>query len=293
MAGYPLKKIILWLAGLFLLMFGCRLAYGYLNPGKALDGQIVNIAVGSGNGEDYSVSRKNYASEKIKQSGPAAPEGPSGSGQTQKYEKVASLRSQSSRFSEDESQLKTAVKNFGAIIQFEQNTGNAGYRTLHLIIGVQPEKFDSFYLNMQGIGKIMSKSVTKTDKTNEYLQLNAKRVSLEKTRNSLLELKNRGGNIDEYIGLENRILEIEEQLQGLGVQLGDYDEENEFCTVRFSLYEGEEVRVGLAQRLKVAFEWTVKFYTLLMLGLCFALGAAFLGLRVIGAIRGRDQNLRN
>ncbi|MBK7939446.1 MAG: DUF4349 domain-containing protein [Lewinellaceae bacterium] len=292
MTGYPLKKIILWLAGLFLLMFGSRLAYGYLNPGKALDGQIVNIAVGSGNEEDYSVSRKNYASEKIKQSGPA-PEGPSGSGQTQKYEKVASLRSQSSRFSEDESQLKTAVKNFGAIIQFEQNTGNAGYRNLHLIIGVQPEKFDSFYLNMQDIGKIISKSVTKTDKTNEYLQLNAKRISLEKTRNSLLELKNRGGNIDEYIGLENRILEIEEQLQGLGVQLGDYDEENEFCTVRFSLYEGEEVHIGLAQRLKVAFEWTVKFYTLLMLGLCFALGAAFLGLRIIGAIRGRDQNLRN
>ena len=206
---------------------------------------------------------------------------------------MASLRTKSTRFREDEAKMKATVKNFGAVVQLEQNTGNEGNRNLHLIIGVQPEKFDSFYLSMQAIGKIISKSVTKTDKTNEYLQLNAKRISLEKTRNSLLELKNRGGNIDEYIGLENRILEIEEQLQGLGVQLGDYDEENEFCTVRFSLYEGEEVRIGLVQRLKVAFEWTVKFYTLLMLGLCFALGAAFLGLRIISAIRGRDQNLRN
>jgi hypothetical protein len=60
------------------------------------------------------------------------------------------------------------------VIQYEQNSGNPGSRTLQLLIGVKPERFDSFYTEVQKIGRILSKSITKTDKTNEYLQLNAK-----------------------------------------------------------------------------------------------------------------------
>lgn len=277
---FPLKKALYWSVGLFMVLFLSRLTYGYYYPGVALNNSVANI----GSGEDYSLSRKNYASEKIKNA-PQVQEGAPSPGQTQKYEKIATLRSKSSDFPEDENRLKTTVKSFGAVVQYEQNTGNPGNRSLQLLIGVQPEKFDSFYLELQEIGKILSKTVTKTDKTNEFLQLNAKRISLEKIRNSLVELKSRGGRIDEYIGLENRILEIEEQLQGLGVQLGDYDEENEFCTVRFSLYEGEETRISFAQRLKVAFEWTVKQYLVLMFGLCLALGAAYLLLRIIESLK--------
>ncbi|MFN0174656.1 MAG: DUF4349 domain-containing protein [Saprospiraceae bacterium] len=267
---YPFstKKTFAWLSGIFVLLFFCRLIYGYYYPGTT------NNAGGNFIGaEDFSVSRKNYASEKIK--GESAPQQQQPSlSQSQKYEKVATLRGKSSEFEEDDVRLKTQVKTFGAVIQYEQNTGNPGQRTLNLLIGVKPERFDSFYIEAQKIGQILSKSITKTDKTNEYLQLNAKRISLEKTRNALLELKSRGGRIDEYIGLENRILDIEGQLQELGVQIGDYDEENEFCTIRFSLYEGERTDISLAQRLKVAFEWTTKYYLMMMLGLVFALVAA-------------------
>jgi len=262
---FSTRKTFFWLSTFFVLLFVCRLLYGYYYPGTARNNG--GTLLGS---EDFSVSRKNYASEKIK--GESAPQQPQASvSQSQKYEKVATLRGKSSEFEADDAKLKTQVKNFGAVIQYEQNTGNPGQRTLNLLIGVKPERFDSFYTEAQKIGQILSKSITKTDKTNEYLQLNAKRISLEKTRNALLELKSRGGQIEEYIGLENRILEIEGQLQDLGVQIGDYDEENEFCTIRFSLYEGERTYISLAQRLKVAFEWTAKYYFLMMLGLAFAL----------------------
>jgi len=43
---------------------------------------------------------------------------------------------------------------------------------------VKPERFDSFYLEVQKTGRILSKSITKTDKTNEYLQLNAQRLKV-------------------------------------------------------------------------------------------------------------------
>ncbi len=279
---YPFstRKTFFWLSIIFVLLFFCRLIYGYYYPGTTNNNG--GNFLGS---EDFSVSRKNYASEKIKgESAPQPQQQPSFS-QSQKYEKVATLRGKSSEFEEDDARLKTQVKNFGAVIQYEQNTGNPGQRTLNLLIGVKPERFDSFYTEAQKIGQILSKSITKTDKTNEYLQLNAKRISLEKTRNALLELKSRGGQIDEYIGLENRILEIEGQLQELGVQIGDYDEENEFCTIRFSLYEGERKEISLAQRLKVSFEWTAKYYLMMMLGLVFALVAAIVLQTIVEKLR--------
>ena len=60
-----------------------------------------------------------------------------------------------------------------------------------------------------------------------------------------------------------KIRSIEGELQGLGVELGNFDTENEFCSVRFSLYEGAtEKKIGLAQRLKAALEWTLEFYAI-------------------------------
>lgn len=276
---FPLRKTIFWLAALFVFLFVARLIYGYYYPGTARNNGVTLLG-----SDDFSVSRKNYASEKIKGESAPQQQQPSFS-QSQKYEKVATLRSKSSQFEADDARLKAMVKGFGAVIQYEQNTGNTGQRSLNLLIGVKPERFDSFYIEIQKIGLILSKSITKTDKTNEYLQLNAKRISLEKTRNALLELKSRGGQIDEYIGLENRILEIEGQLQDLGVQIGDYDEENEFCTVRFSMYEGESSEISLAQRLKVAFEWTAKYYALMMLGLIFGLVAALVLQTILEKVR--------
>ncbi len=97
---------------------------------------------------------------------------------------------------------------------------------------------------MLKIGSIKSKEITKIDKTNEFRNLNAKKASLETTRQSLIELKKQSGKIEEFVNLQNRILEIEQQLQDLGVLLGNFDEENEFCTVRFSLHETREIKIS-------------------------------------------------
>ena len=85
----------------------------------------------------------------------------------------------------------------------------------------------------------------------------------------MIDLKSKGGRIDEYMQLENRILEIEQQLQGLGVSLGNFDDENEFCTVKVLLSEGKVIDISIMQRIKVALEWTIKTYLMLMSTLTF------------------------
>ncbi len=276
------KRYFRWAIGVFFMLFIFRLIYGYVEKND-------NNAV-SNRGDFFSSIqdlRKNYASEKggndIKFS-PNQSTSPSFNS-NQKYEKTASIKAKTSKFEADKAQTERVTKDFKAVVQYEKNEGKKGNREIHLLIGVNPVLFDSFYIEMQKIGTLNATEITKIDKTNEYRQLNAKKVSFEKTLASLNELKARGGAISDYVALHDKILDIENQMQGLGVELGNFDSENEFCSIRFSLYEGaSEKQISLIYRLKIALEWTIKYYAIMVFGLLCLSGFIFILLLIIGRL---------
>lgn len=256
----------------FLAVFVFRFIYGYVDlPGS------------SGNRDENEISRnldlgrRNYASEKLKVGGVEREHS-----LDQKYEKVGSVSSKTNAFDEDERKARELVGKHNAIVQFEQDSGLRGRRTLALSIGVPPDKFDGLIDDIQAVGHLSSIRLDKTDKTNEYKELNAKRVSLEKVRDSLVSLKGKSGNIDEFINLENRILEIEREIQSTGVKLGEFDQENEFCTVKFGLEEGITAKAGipLIHRVKTAGEWAIKYYLMFLAILVLAALLSFLTLKL-------------
>lgn len=270
------KRTLLIFLLVFLVMFLFRFLYGYMYKSTTPEEQ---------GGDDFLSGivrqRKNYASEKTK-AYPAPQGGQAMISTSQKYEKVANVRSRSTDFTEDEKQMHGTIRKFDAIVQYQQESGNRGNREIQLLIGVSPEKFDSFYNAVQRIGMIRSTSITKVDKTNEYRKLNAGRVSLEKNLEALNNLTSQQGKIDERIMLHEKIFEVEKQLQELGVELGDFDTENEFCTVQFSMYEGTAVKgVSGYTRLKVALQWTIKYYLLLTAAVFFAACGAWVLLRLM------------
>ncbi len=270
------KKLIGYLLSIFLILFVFRLVYGYTKKVDQNPRQTQFF-------ESISNVKRNYASKKYEVKSTNATQ--SLVKVDQKYEKVAEISTKSAAFDSEEKQARAHVAKYKALVQFEQKSGNKGYRKLNLLIGVPPENFDALYGDLIAIGTVQAKQITKKDKTNEYKELNAKKASLEKIRNSLLELKSKGGKIEEYIQLENRILEIENQLQDLGVSLGDFDDENEFCTVQFSLLEGKETRISFIHRVKVALEWTIKFYLRIILTLFFLSFFVYLVLLIIDKLR--------
>jgi hypothetical protein len=267
----PLGRATRWLMFGFALLFLLRLGYGYAHPGES--------ATASGLLREFAFSRKNYFSEKMAATDKAA---------DQKYEKVASVSTYSGAFSADEKALRALVPRHRALIQFEQSSGLAGARHLDVAIGVPPSEFDAMVEAARRIGRLQAIRVDKADKTNEYRGLNAKRLSLEKTRDSLTRLKTAGGGrIEELMHLENRLLEIESELQTLGVQLGDYDTENEFCTVKVTLDErpGMGTGIPLLTRVKVALEWTIKYYALLVFIAALGTGTLWVLLQIIEKLR--------
>jgi len=249
------RSLIKWLSLPFIVLFLFRLLYGYLATGTGIAYE---------DNRDFFSSvdnlRKNYASEKIMFNGNNVQQRAEAAS-AQKYEKTAMVKSKTSGFEKDQADTRAATRRFDGVIQYEQSLGNKGNRELHLLIGITPALFDSFYAVIRDIGTLKATEITKVDKTNDYRKLNAKKASLEKTLASLEELKSKSGQISDYVTLHDKILEIETQLQELGVELGDFNTENEFCTVKFSLYEGAvEKKIGLLPRIKVALEWTIKYY---------------------------------
>jgi hypothetical protein len=251
-------KISKWFGGLFILLFVFRLIYGF-------------VATDTNTSNDYSDNffssidklRKNYASEKMTMKGGDV-QVASNFASNQKYEKTASMKLKSSEFDNDEKLLKSKSKSFNSVIQYEQNLGQKGNRQIHLLIGVNPTLFDSLYIELKKIGVLKATEITKVDKTNEYRQLNAKKASIEKTLQSLNDLKAKGGQIADFVSLNDKILEIEEKAQELGVELGNFDAENEFCTIKLSMYEGAtEKNISLIHRIKVALEWAIKYFAII------------------------------
>jgi len=259
MKKIPLKsKLLLILIG-FCILFIMRLAYGYIaypDAKSPLDSRAYNANQSAG----FELARKNYASSKMsyKKGGVATQ---STASVDQKYEKVGTLKNLTETYKDDENKLYELIKSHQLMIQLEQKSGQAYSRKLNIALGVVPDNFDKTIALLQKIGTPRYIQIDKKDKTNEYKKLEAKRVSLQKARESLLELKQSEGDVGDMIGLVNRLLEVENDIQALGVNLGEFDVQNEFVTVKFTLQEvGKVAPISVMHRVKVALVWSVEFY---------------------------------
>lgn len=276
-------RIARWLIAFYFVLFLYRFAYTFIKDDGPAISQQGSFFDGVAN------LRKNYASEKVilnmasiqtQDAGSAVPAG------AQKYEKTAVVSSESAHFEEDDREIRSKTNAYKGIIQYERAFGLKGERELHMLIGIAPAVFDSFYTEIRKIGNIQSMSVTKEDKTNEYRQLNAQKASLEKTLASLQELKSKNGQVADFVSLHDKILEIEAKLQGLGVELGNFNAENEFCTVKLSLYEGKpKTGISFLSRVRIALEWSIERYLYCMIGVFLAVAAGFIILLIVEKLK--------
>lgn len=251
----------------FVILFMCRLGYGYITqPNGEPVGQSQYYG---GQSVDFQLSRKNYAGQKGGSSALPAVD--------QRFEKIATLGMASAKFDSDEAQIRSIATEAMALVQHEQAHGLTGQRQLQLALGVHPTRFDPVIELLRKVGKQTSFHVTKVDKTNEYRTLIAQQKSIANSKDNLIQLKSlEGADLKALVALETRILDLENQIQNLGVSVGEFDSEFEFVTIKLTLIETATARIrdlSLIQRAFTAFTWSVKFYT----GLCAAFAFLMLG----------------
>ena len=154
------------------------------------------------------------------------------------YEKTALLSSGSVDFEADERRLRRALADRQAVILNEKNNGIAPERRLMLEVGVNPEQFDALVEQLLQIGHLKSINVTRHDRTSEFRKLHAQRQSLKKYLESVVKLRAaKEPSIDATLKVEQKIQEIEKELQSLSGQLGELLGKESLYHVNVTLYE--------------------------------------------------------
>ncbi len=276
-----------WVAGLAALIFAALFVVRFVSlaspPAHDAGFEGLSQPAGGQSNAVFEGSRKNYASAK-KMEAPSP--GGEAIGNSQKYEKIGSLTQLSHDYEADRKKTDDLIAANKGIVQLERATGLKGHRLLHLGIGVPPERFDAFIEAVRGVGKAVAIEIVKNDKTNEYLQLRAKRATLEKARTALEDLKAGGGSIDERVNVQTKLTDIEQQIQELGVSLGDFDSQNELCTVKLTLREATKVAgLSMTRRAFRALELALFDYAMLGFGLFGLMAAAWIGVQALAQIR--------
>jgi hypothetical protein len=202
-----------------------------------------------------------------------------------KYEEIASVKSVTSTYVKDEAEIKKITERYKGVVQYQKTLGTAQNRELYLLIAMNPEHFDSFYCAIQKIGRIEVKEIIRVDRTTDFTKLTTKKRVLEEVLASLNRVKSNVGKLSDLVSLHDKILEVETKLQELEVDLKAFAPENNFCSVRFSLFEGATEKINMGQ----IFRWTIRYYPILLLVLFGVLLLTMLDkLSIMKLINGRS-----
>ena len=197
-----IKGIIIYVAG-FTLLFLLRFLFvvstyeGESVPQTGYFGNVTGESQVVRQSDESSFLKLNYASNKRQVQKTTSKDQVTTVTIDQKYEKIAQLRSEARDFEKSDKALRDSIVKYRGVIQFERTSGLPGGRSLDITVGVLPELFDTMISEIKKIAELKSIDINIFDKTSEYREIQSKVVSLEKTHDSLRNLRARGGKIEE------------------------------------------------------------------------------------------------
>ncbi len=183
--------------------------------------------------------------------------------QTLEYEKsAAAIRAKikaAGGFSESESE---SDNNY----DWYRNSGSGSRRYLSITARIPSEKFEEFMDSLGGDGKVMSRSVSAENISQVYANKETYKKALEKEQERLLAMMDKAETIDEMILVEQRLSEVERQLNAYKTDLSAMDKDVQFSTVYIELeevkrYTEEVVQTPFGEEIKYAFEDAIESFT--------------------------------
>ncbi len=159
----------------------------------------------------------------------------------------ANLRVESLEYDESKARIRAAITEVGGFIESESESDSSygwynenatsGTRTLYMTIRVPSASFDSFLTNMDGVGKVMSRSTNAENISKRYASTKTYIESLEIEQKRLLEMMDQAEDISDMIMVEERLTDVESSLNQYRTQLASMDTDVSYSTVDLQLTE--------------------------------------------------------
>lgn len=136
-------------------------------------------------------------------------------------------------------ELNGILKEYHAVTQSMQESGSSGSRRyMNLTVRIPAQDFDSFINALyKGSGEVTNVSTWVDNITKRYNSNETRIETLETQRTRLLELLQTAENLTDVIQLEQRLSEVEYELNNLKNYKADMDEDVQYSTLDLTISE--------------------------------------------------------
>ena len=222
---------------------------------------------------------------------------------------TCNLEIETTEYEETLKAIRNKIREYGAIIEYESesdsdrqwyysgHTKSSGTMRLSMTVRVPTAKYDAFVTDAGTFGKLTSKSQNVENISRQYRSTEARIEALTKEEERLKEMLDKAETIEEMIMVEDRLTDVEAELNSYRTQLASMDIDVAYSTVNINVrevlvYTPEEVpTITFGQRIARAVKesWSgfrdfleglliviIHLFPFLLLGLVIALLVIFL-----------------
>lgn len=144
---------------------------------------------------------------------------------------------------------------------YKERTGSAANRTrrnLNITARIPADQFDAFMKDLEKDGQVVNSSINARNVSVTYATREASKKALEIEQSRLLEMMEKAESVEDMIRVEERLTEVERELNSEKTELSALDRDVNFSTIYISLqevfeYSEKVVEVTYGERLRKAF----------------------------------------
>jgi hypothetical protein len=219
---------------------------------------------------------------------------------SRKVIKNAELTLQSVQYDEVNKKLESLVASFGGYIESSSvqgdTSGNSGLRSSSYTVRVPSDRLTEFLTCAGDIGNVIRKSMHGEDVTQNYFDSETRLKTLRTEQDRLLELMKQADKMDDILKIEERLTQVQSNIEQLTGQLKQWDSLISLSTVTISVKEVEAIteppEEGLGWQLVSIFRGSLTALRELCRYTLFAVTAALPFLAVAAVIGGAVLFLR-
>ena len=120
---------------------------------------------------------------------------------------------------------------------YENNGTRTGMRSMNLTVRMPTDSFDSFLNDLEGDGRVTYRSSDVQNITKQYNDNSAEIEALEKQQSRLLEMMDQAETIEDMVAIEQRLSEVETELNQKKSYQSSMDTDVEYSTVYVTIQE--------------------------------------------------------
>ena len=139
-------------------------------------------------------------------------------------------------------QVEQQLTQFGGYLQQKEIYQGSAYRgtvrrSANLVIRVPAKELDAFLHHLSNSAHVVSTSESVDDVTLQYIDVDSQLKALKTEEERLLAMMEKAENLSDLLAIEQRLTQVQQEIQSVGSQLKALDSQIEYATIHLSISE--------------------------------------------------------